>query len=124
VSYQLLGRGKGRGGGEARRGRALGWVGARRGRGRWSREEAKGATRCGAARGGEDGGIGLGEFGEEVGMGLPNPRGAAWRGRGVGLEYYWTRPRGSVAGDTCAFGDGVSPCPVSSFCVFFNIRKT
>ena len=90
-------------------------------------------ARCGGARGeGEDGGIGLGEFGEEVGAGCrtrgPRTGSAARRGAGEGvgleLEYYWTTPggRGSVAGDTCAFGDGVSPFPVSSFCVFFYIK--
>ena len=51
---------------------------------------------------------------------MPNPRdadgvgSAAWRGRGGGLDYCTGPGRGSVAGDTCAFGDVGSPCLVSS----------
>ena len=136
MSYQLLGRGKG---GEARRalGWVLGWVGARRGRGTGSLEPRRSQMRKRGAGGREarararTGGSGWGSLVRRWGRDAePAGRGArtgsaARRGAGEGG---WTgvlldkaAGRGSVAGDTCAFGDGVSPCPVSSFCVFFFI---
>jgi hypothetical protein len=96
VSYQLVGRGKGR---EARR-RALGWVGlgwCPTGTAGSLEQEAKGASacavRCGGARA-EDWGIGLWRWGrdaEPAGRGRGRRRGVARDGgRGGGLDYWST----------------------------------